>query len=118
MTRMAASQPRTVMSGAALAAAAMAATLLTVLPAVALDASRTVCGVRTDLVQHLEKSFGETRASLMLDGVGNMVEMFGNAETGTWTITVTAPGGATCVLSAGSNWLYEAPRTKVAESAS
>ena len=32
-----------------------------------------------------------------------MVELF-TAETGTWTILITMPGGPTCVLGSGQSW--------------
>jgi len=52
-------------------------------------------------VQRLAEAYGETRQSMGL-GAGNaVVEVFASDASGTWTITVTAPGGITCLVAAG-----------------
>lgn len=79
------------------------------------EAAPTVCGARGDLVTHLDKKFGEQRNNLMLDARGNLVEMFSNHETGSWTLTVTVPGGPTCVLSSGESFVREIRAAKVEE---
>ena len=33
-----------------------------------------------------------------------MLEVFASAETGTWTITLTMPGGPTCLVASGEAW--------------
>jgi hypothetical protein len=33
-----------------------------------------------------------------------VIEIFANAESGTWTITVSLPDGATCLVASGSNF--------------
>lgn len=75
----------------------------------------TSCGVRTDVVTHLDKKFGEQRNNMMLDARGNLVEMFSNLETGSWTLTVTIPDGPTCVMSSGESFVQEVRVTKVEE---
>ena len=67
----------------------------------------STCTKRDNIVSHLDAKYGETRNNLMLDGRGNLVELFSNQETGTWTLTVTLPGGPTCVLSSGINFTQE-----------
>lgn len=66
-----------------------------------------VCGARDDIVRKLDQAYGERRNNRMLDGQGNLVELFSNADSGSWTLTVTKPGGPTCVLSAGESFLEE-----------
>lgn len=73
------------------------------------------CGMRADVVTHLDKKFGEERNNMMLDGRGNLVEMFSNLETGSWTLTVTIPDGPTCVMSSGESFVQEVRMTKVDE---
>lgn len=69
--------------------------------------STSSCGVRADIVAHLDKKFGEQRNNMMLDADGNLVEMFSNLETGSWTLTVTKPDGPTCVMSDGESFVQE-----------
>ena len=57
---------------------------------------------------HLDARYGESRNNLMLDGRGNLVELFSNKDTGTWTITITLPGGPTCILSSGNSIVVDA----------
>ncbi|MCB1343639.1 MAG: hypothetical protein KDK24_21735 [Pseudooceanicola sp.] len=33
-----------------------------------------------------------------------MLEVFASAETGTWTITLTAPNGQTCLIASGQSF--------------
>ena len=65
------------------------------------------CDLRDKVVAHLKAKFGEERASLMLDARGNLLEMFSNHETGSWTLTVTIPGGPTCVMNSGEYFFAE-----------
>jgi hypothetical protein len=75
----------------------------------------TACGVRSDLLAHLGKKFGEQRNNMMLDARGNLVEVFSNNETGSWTLTVTVPGGPTCVMSSGESFVQEIRTASVEE---
>ena len=93
---------------------AVAIVILTPMPSNA-QSGPAGCGLRADLVGHLEKKFGEQRNNMMLDARGNLVEVFSNLETGSWTLTVTIPGGRTCVMSSGESFVQEARMTKVEE---
>lgn len=73
------------------------------------------CGMRADVVTHLDKKFGERRNNMMLDARGNLVEMFSNLDTGSWTLTVTIPDGPTCVMSSGESFVQEVRMTEVEE---
>ena len=66
-----------------------------------------VCGDRDDIVHKLDQAYGERRNNRMLDGQGNLVELFSNTDSGSWTLTVTRPGGPTSVLSVGKSFLEE-----------
>ncbi len=79
---------------------------------------RQACAMRDDVVSHLDAKFGEHRSSLMLDAQGNLLEMFSNHETGSWTLTVTLPGGPTCVMNSGEHFFQEAQTASVEEQAS
>lgn len=59
------------------------------------------CADRERVVARLADGYGETRQSIGLGANNAVVEVFASAETGTWTITVTAPGGMTCLVASG-----------------
>lgn len=64
------------------------------------------CGPRAQVTERLAAAYGETRQSVGLGANNQMVEVFASQETGTWTITITSPGGVTCLVASGQ--AYEA----------
>jgi hypothetical protein len=62
------------------------------------------CGERKDLVQRLERMFGEVQKGAGLVSAAQLLEVWGSDETGTWTILMTRPDGQSCVLAAGEAW--------------
>ncbi|UWQ76814.1 hypothetical protein [Leisingera sp. M658] len=82
-----------------LALTAATALVLAVRP----DAAAAQCFNRYDeLAAILFEHHGEAPAAEMLAKNGNAIHLFVSPETGTWTISATAPGGAACVLGHGS----------------
>tara|TARA_R110002072_G_scaffold27730_12_gene90000 strand:+ start:58 stop:390 length:333 start_codon:yes stop_codon:yes gene_type:complete len=79
---------------------AAAALLLVTTTDVAAQNSRN-CGPREAVVTRLAEGYGETRQSIGIGGNNAVVEVFASADTGSWTITVTAPGGLTCLVASG-----------------
>ncbi len=59
------------------------------------------CGQRDSIVQRLAQKYGESRQALGLGTQGAVVEIFASEDSGSWTITVTLPTGATCLLATG-----------------
>jgi hypothetical protein len=59
------------------------------------------CSDHATMVRHLAENWGESRQSVALDAQNAMVEVFASSETGTWTLTVTRPGGPTCMVASG-----------------
>ncbi|APE44333.1 hypothetical protein BOO69_13675 [Sulfitobacter alexandrii] len=59
------------------------------------------CGPRDIVVARLAEGYGETRQSVGLGANNAVVEVFASGETGSWTITVTVPGGLTCLVASG-----------------
>ncbi|WP_407494749.1 hypothetical protein [Pseudooceanicola sp. MF1-13] len=59
------------------------------------------CAPRDVVLSRLASAFGETRQSIGLGSNNQMVEVFASKETGSWTITVTRPGGITCLVASG-----------------
>jgi hypothetical protein len=65
------------------------------------QAQSTQCGDHEVMTRMLAENWGESRQSIALDAAEAMVELFASAETGTWTLTVTQPGGPTCMVASG-----------------
>lgn len=59
------------------------------------------CSDHGVMIRHLAENWGESRQSIGLDAGNAMVELFASADTGTWTLTVTQPGGQTCMVASG-----------------
>lgn len=88
------------------------AVALTALPALA----QQVCGERTAILDQLRREFNETPSGKGMATNGAMVE-FLSSDAGTWTMLVTFPSGATCLLAAGDNWRSNQGQARVAERA-
>lgn len=59
------------------------------------------CADHAVVVERLADGYGESRQSIGLASNNSVVEVFASPETGTWTITVTTPGGPTCLVASG-----------------
>lgn len=59
------------------------------------------CADHESIVVQLASRYGESRQSIGLGQDNSVLEVFASTETGTWTITVTMPGGLTCLVAAG-----------------
>lgn len=79
---------------------AAAALFLATTTDVAAQTSRN-CGPREAVVTRLAEGYGETRQSMGIGANNAIVEVFASDQTGSWTITVTAPGGLTCLVASG-----------------
>jgi hypothetical protein len=64
------------------------------------------CADHAQVVERLATAFGESRQSLGLAADNTVVEVFASMDTGSWTITVTRPGGPTCLVAAGQAYQY------------
>lgn len=62
------------------------------------------CNPRADVLAHLASKYGETRRAIGLASANQVMEIFANAESGTWTITVTQPDGVTCLVASGQSF--------------
>ncbi len=65
--------------------------------------AQTVCGLRSEMVSKLQNAYAEKPVSLGLASNGSMIEVFAS-EKGTFSIVITQPGGASCLVAAGDNW--------------
>ncbi|MEL7300919.1 MAG: hypothetical protein AAFM92_11095 [Pseudomonadota bacterium] len=66
--------------------------------------SQQNCAPRAKVLERLTSGFGETRQSSGLAANRTLVEMYANEDTGTWTLTVTLPNGATCLVATGQSF--------------
>jgi hypothetical protein len=64
------------------------------------------CGPRDQVVSVLGQKYSETRHGIGLNGPGQVMELYVNPTTGTWTILITLPAGETCLVASGEH--YEA----------
>jgi hypothetical protein len=64
------------------------------------------CAAHATVLERLAERYGETRQSIGLSSDNAVVEVFASMDTGSWTITVTKPGGLTCLVAAGQAYQY------------
>ncbi len=64
------------------------------------------CATHAQVVERLAERYGESRQSIGLGNDNAVVEVFASMDTGSWTITVTQPGGPTCLVAAGQAYQY------------
>lgn len=69
--------------------------------------SAPACADHAAVVSRLETLYGEGRQAMGLGANNTVVEVYASAETGSWTITVTQPGGPTCLVAAGESFQLE-----------
>lgn len=63
------------------------------------------CGPRDEVVSALAETYSETRHAIGLaGGAEQVIEVFANTETGSWTIIVTQAQGITCLMAAGDQF--------------
>lgn len=71
-----------------------------------LQAQTAHCADHGQVVARLAEHYGESRQSIGLDDNNAMVEVFVSPDSGSWTITLTQPGGPTCMVAAGQAYQY------------
>ncbi len=64
------------------------------------------CGDRADIVAGLAETYGETALATALSSDGLIIEIFNDAEDGSWTILATGPNAPTCIVSVGEMWSF------------
>lgn len=58
------------------------------------------CAQRDQVVAQLTKNHGETRQAVGLSA-GQIIELYANNETGSWSIIATRATGLSCLVAAG-----------------
>ena len=66
-------------------------------------AAQTVCGERAKFIEMLGKKYLEAPVSMGLTSTGAVIEVL-TSPKGSWSILLTYPTGATCMVAAGDKW--------------
>ncbi|MFN4172902.1 MAG: hypothetical protein ACK4GW_14220 [Pseudorhodobacter sp.] len=62
------------------------------------------CGPRAAVLEQLAGRYGESRRSMGIAANNMVMELFANADSQSWTITVTTPQGQTCLVASGTGF--------------
>ena len=81
----------------------LAAAALTAAAAFAPATAQSLCGDRTQVLKHLSQGYGESAIGMGIAANGAVLEVM-TSDAGSWTILVTLPSGATCIVATGENW--------------
>jgi len=63
------------------------------------------CANHNLIVQNLTNKYNEALFGMGLDNNQNLIEIYVNPETGTWTALLTKPDMNTCIVSGGTNFV-------------
>ena len=66
------------------------------------------CANRDAMVKVLTRRYHEAPRAVGLANPSAMIEIF-TSKAGTWTILLTQPDGASCIVSAGDDWQENPP---------
>ena len=68
-----------------------------------------VCGSQDQFVKGLAQQYGEETRFTALSNGGRLIQIFVNAETGSWTAIAINPDGSACMIDAGGDAEVIAP---------
>ncbi len=88
--------------------AAIAALIMTATPSFAAQN----CGQRGAVIQQLADKYSETLkvgGLQKVQGAQVLMEIWASPETGTFTVLLTKPDGAACIVAAGTDWFEVEP---------
>ena len=60
----------------------------------------------------LDGRYSEQRVATGLENSGHLFEVFTSTDGATWTMVVTTPDGASCVVAAGLEWHEPEPEMR------
>jgi hypothetical protein len=72
--------------------------------------AQPTCGERSSIIEMLAKKYHEQPRAMAIANQRMLLEVYAS-QAGSWTILLTHPNGATCIVSAGDSW-EEIPDTK------
>jgi len=80
----------------------MRAALIIAMLAAPVAAQDQQCRPLAMFIERLAEAYGESPVILLTNGTGNILTVWTNPETQTWTITETRPDSMTCLRSSGT----------------
>ncbi|EPE99379.1 hypothetical protein [Rhizobium grahamii] len=86
-----------------LVSAVILATLMIAHPHSAASQMMRSCAARSEVVNFLDKNFGERLTAVGLVNQNAMLEVYA-AQSGTWTLLITDTRGISCLLLSGDSW--------------
>jgi opacity protein-like surface antigen len=90
-----------------MAARILTATVLTLgllLGATSAARAQPVCMSHDELARELHERFAEAPVANAIANNGALVELYATRDRSGWTLTMSRPGGLSCVLVAGEEW--------------
>ena len=72
--------------------------------AAAMGQSPRACGKHSNVLNHLERVYGEVPVASGVTSGGGIAELLTTKDRDTWTIVVTSHHGVTCMVIAGQGW--------------
>lgn len=66
--------------------------------------AQTACLSHDKLVQMLDGRYSEKPVAAGLEAGGRLFEVFAAPDGATWTMVITTPEGASCVVAVGEDW--------------
>lgn len=88
-------------AGTAFVAASLAVATAASAPA---QTGQTACLAHDKLTEMLDGRYKEKPVALGLEASGRLFEVFAAKDGATWTMVVTTPEGASCVIAVGEQW--------------
>ena len=71
--------------------------------------AQSACLPHGKLVELLDVRYSEQRVAIGLESNGRLFEVFATDDGSTWTLIITTPDGASCVVGAGIAWQVDVP---------
>ena len=61
------------------------------------------CAPHRDAIAELRDNYAETAAFIGMTGDGQLLQLYSNRHTGTWTVLIVSPKGAACGVASGNH---------------
>ena len=66
---------------------------------------------RDAALEALKTRYAEAPVAMGVDAKGRLLEVLTDEAGTTWTIMVTQPGGASCIVATGEGWVWRQPKS-------
>lgn len=79
--------------------------------------AEAVCGKRSDLLSQLSGRWSEAPVAMGLKDDGSVLEIVAAPDGSTWSVLITDPSGASCVVATGERWETAPPKVALGPAA-